>query len=257
MAVVRRNSAGLRCRRRVRGGWHRTRERGARLARTSCAGPIRCADASEESCSAVHFYRVGPQAVEESGVPLSVPSPCRSHSLQIASPEGRDAGLLPEPSRLDYAVCTTVAGRTLLTLFQVDSARAYAAAERVLAGCVPLGAGVFAGSASFAASCGEKRQLAIPMLDAPPRIVDLDVRGVLCEGDSARLRLGPDWLRLEHPIGDLELLLDSELAAPGSRAVWTGGALLVARSEGGRPRLSRFGCKDSRLEALADPLSHW
>jgi hypothetical protein len=67
------------------------------------------------------------------------------------------------------------------------------------------------------------------------------------------VRLGSGWLALDQPLDHLELLLDSSLSPPGSRAVWTGSVLLVARAHG-QLELDRYSCEGGVLRQLSSPL---
>jgi hypothetical protein len=216
---------------------------------------VPCAVRSEGRCSQFHFYRLGVGEPEETGMPLSVPLPCEAHSVQLLSSEAQRAFGSVEMASLHYAVCTSSDGIVVLTLFEIEPDQQYAAAYRSFEGCAPLGAGVFGGVPSFVAGCGADRRLAAQRAgNAPPDVIDINVRGLVCDGEVPRLRLGSAWLRLDAPLGDLELLLDADLAAPGARAVWTGAALLIATSDAAGMHLSRFACINSGLRALANPL---
>jgi hypothetical protein len=118
-------------------------------------------------------------------------------------------------------------------------------------GCTPLGAARFGGQAAFVATCGEFRRLAL--VDARTGelgVQDGDERGLICREGSALVRFGSTWLRLVDPLGRLELLLSDDLSPPGSRAVWTGQALVVARAVDTMLVLARYGCLDSSVVQL-------
>lgn len=199
-----------------------------------------------EPCFGFRFYQLSAAGSQAVGLGLHVPVPCDARAALLLSPA---AGA---EQRYHYAVCTHVDGETVLTAFSIEPARSYAAAQQVLPGCQPLGAGLFAGQPTFVAECGASRRLArFVDADAPFALQSADVRGLVCSraagGPLARVRLGESWLDLAGPQAQLELLLDAELAPHGSRAVWTGEVLLVARAAGGQLALDRFSCEDKEL----------
>jgi hypothetical protein len=203
---------------------------------------VACVDASDEACVAFNFFQLSAAGIAPAGIPLSVPSPCDSQAAQL-NLEYRGAG--SPPGAFDYAVCSNVRGSSSLTIFSIRTSPAYAMSREAFTGCTPLGAARFGGQAAFVAACGKYRRLA--MADA--RTGELDVqegeeRGLICRGGAALVRFGSTWLRLVEPLGRLELLLSEALSPPGSRAVWTGQALAVARIADAKLVLSRYGCED-------------
>jgi hypothetical protein len=215
----------------------------ARGADTLCARP------SDGSCSELRFFQIRPDAALPTGLSLTVPSPCEARSAQLVAPRPSDAAAAN--GRFDYAICSGVGPARALTVFSIQPSPAYAAAEELFAGCTPLGAGRFAGDAVFVARCASGRRMAtVPADGGQIRVQDLDERGLVCGAHGPLLRLGRTWLRPGEPLGDLELLLNDDLAPPGARAVWAGSALLVARLEEGALRLTRHGCRGSSLVEL-------
>jgi hypothetical protein len=207
---------------------------------------IACVDASEEGCVAFNFFQLTAGGVAPAGIPLSVPSPCDSQAAQL-NLESR--GAASSAGAFDYAVCSNARGAPALTIFSIRTDPAYAMSREAFTGCTPLGAARFGGQAAFVATCGKYRRLALA--DARTGelgVQDGDERGLICRGGSALVRFGATWLRLVEPLGRLELLLSDDTSPPGSRAVWTGRALLVARADGARLGLSRYVCRDSSLE---------
>ncbi len=202
--------------------------------------------AAEAACFGFRFHQLSARGAQPLGLGLHVPVPCDARAALLLSPPGS------ADQRYHYAVCTRAEGQTVLTAFSIEPARSYAAAQQVLHGCQPLGAGLFGGQPTFVAECGAARRLArFVDADAPFAVESADVRGLMCSGGSdsrARVRLGSGWLELGAPQAQLELLLDAELSPPGSRAVWTGEALLVARVAGGQLALDRHVCAGKELE---------
>lgn len=223
---------------------------GARLLARS--GPTPCASATEPPCRALQFFSLDAAGARAVGLSLAVPSPCAAHAAQLApSPVGQVSGAA-EP--FEYAVCSASRGRSALTIFSIRPSPAYAAAEEVFVGCTPLGAARFAGQSAFVAQCGDERRWAHLEGEGGATIVErLEPRGLVCGAAGASIRFGAGWLRLAEPLGDLELLLGDDLAPPGSRAVWTGGALLVARPlANGELALARHVCRDTALVELLE-----
>jgi hypothetical protein len=84
-------------------------------------------------------------------------------------------------------------------------------------------------------------------------VESLEPRGLVCGAAGANVRLGAGWLRLTEPLGSLELLLGDDLAPPGTRAVWAGAVLLVARpTAAGVLALTRHACQGTALVELGD-----
>lgn len=207
-----------------------------------------CEDGTQEACFGFRFYALSAAGATATGLGLRVPVPCDAWAAQlVASPVGPEQGW-------QYAVCTRSEQSPVMTVFSIDPQRSYASARQVFAGCTPLGAGTFAGQPAFVAECQGSRQIARKAgADAPFEIQRLDVRGLVCGPNGARVRLGSGWLGLDEPLDHLELLLDASLTPPGARAVWTGSVLLVARAQG-RLVLDRYGCEGGVLRQLGNPL---
>ena len=223
---------------------------GARL--FARGGPTACAAASAAPCRAFQFFAIEPDQARPLGLALAVPSPCASQAAQLVP--GVSGRALPggtaEP--FEYAVCSAARDSPALTVFSIRPDPAYAMAEEVFAGCTPLGAARFAGAAAFVALCGSERRVARLARDAAGLSIEvLEPRGLVCGAAGANVRLGAGWLRLSEPMGGLELLLGEDLAPPGSRAVWTGSALLVARpTAAGELLLQRHACRGTALVEL-------
>ncbi|HVZ36232.1 MAG TPA: hypothetical protein VG963_27580, partial [Polyangiaceae bacterium] len=216
-----------------------------------------CGDGNAGPCFGFRFYQLSAAGAREMEFPLRVPAPCDSLSVALVPVSSTPPAGAPGP-HLNYAVCTDVGSGAQLTVFSIEPERSYAEAQHLFEGCTPLGAGVFAGQVSFVAECGGVRRLArLRSGDAAPELHQLDARGLLCTAHGARLRLGEEWLGLDSPTDRLELVLDSERSPAGSRAVWSGAALLVARVREGELDLSRFTCSGSALQALGNPLGAW
>ncbi len=214
---------------------------------------VPCADAPLEQCFAFHFYELSAAGVRETGVPLSVPVPCSAQAAQLVTARPRSLRGV-DSDAFEYAICTRAGDGPVLTVFSIERDRKYAAAQRVLPGCAPLGAGRFAGQSSFVAECGADRRMArLVDPDRPPRVDDISIRGLVCEAGQARIRLGDEWLGLAAPVDHLELLVGDDLAPRGASAVWTGRTLLVATAESDGLAVVRYACHGSRLERIERP----
>ncbi|HWO10295.1 MAG TPA: hypothetical protein VNN80_12465, partial [Polyangiaceae bacterium] len=188
------------------------------------------------------------------GLSLAVPQPCASQAAQLA-PRGGTRGLgADEAGPFEYAVCSLAPASSALTIFSIRPSPAYATAREVFAGCTPLGAARFAGDAAFVASCeGERRIARVDRESGALSVESLEPRGLVCGAGGASLRLGSGWLRPSEPLGGLELLLGEDLAPAGSRAIWAGEALLVARwAADGTLALARHACRGAALVELDD-----
>lgn len=212
-----------------------------------------CADAPLDECFEFQFYVLSMESARAKGVPLSVPVPCATQAAQIVA--GPRASVRGAPSgAYEYAICTRAGGGPVLTVFSIEPERQYAAAQRVLGGCTALGGGRFGGHSSFVAQCGsDRRMVTLVDPDRFPHERDISIRGVVCEGEVPRLRLGSDWLELTAPVAQLELLVGDDLAPAGAHVAWTGRALLVVKPGGAGLELSRYACRSSRLVPLEGP----
>ena len=207
-----------------------------------------CGDAAASACVGFQFFSVEASGARATGLPLTVPSPCDSRAAQLVAAPVSARPDAVAGQRFEYAVCSRAHAEPALTVFSIQSSPAYAMADEVLRGCEPLGAGRFAGRGAFVAACEKERRMATVAADGVSwETTRLGVRGLVCSASGAALRMGSEWLRLSEPLGNLELLLDDALAPPGSRAVWTGAALLVASADDGRLRLRRHVCRSTAL----------
>lgn len=218
------------------------------------AGDTPCEGGASEPCTSFQLHRLSANGTRPAGFPLAVPSPCESQAAQLVLAPGRAPGSGEGIGRFDYAICSRAGTSRVLTVFSIQPSPAYAMAEDVFAGCTPLGAGRFAGQATFVADCGAIRRLATAPGGGESLVVrDLDPRGLICRQGAASLAFGGSWLALDEPLGQLQLLLGDDLAPPGARAVWTGAALLVARvDDAARLHVTRHVCSGNVLSERSE-----
>jgi hypothetical protein len=200
-----------------------------------------CLDQNVSDCFSFSMHRVREGKVERQGFPLLVPKPCADGSIALAT-QGRD---------LHYAVCSTAEGKPVTTLFRVVAEPAYARADPVFPGCRPISLIEWSGAPRLVADCDGRRRAARPGREnAEVAVEELPSPGVQCDGTRARVRTGDSWLELDAPRGGLQALLPSVIAPRGSRAVFAGSALIVARAEKGKLELTRYACQAGVLRQL-------
>jgi hypothetical protein len=196
--------------------------------------------AANAGCASFAFAAIGGTNHERRGFPLVVPEPC---PLPLV-------GYVGIGRRSYYGLCSRAGGTPKSTIFALQPEPMYAGAEVALSGCTPLGALRLGNAAAFVAQCGPERSIArAEIVDRPPSVVPLEP-STRCAGgapviDSA-VGAGFHW-PLTTPQDRLELLLPRAVASARGRAVWTGGALLVAEASALSLRFRRFECRGERL----------
>lgn len=146
-----------------------------------------------------------------------------------------------------YGVCS---GSTEPTakLFVVRPEPMYAAAMDLPAGCRPGPLAPMPGGALAFVDC-DGRRLAVPV-DGMARLgpeLEATPNPIRCEDGRPVLSLGPATLAVTAAESRLAPLVPDELAGRGSRAVWTGEALLVATPEDGEVHVTRHRCEGAEL----------
>lgn len=198
-----------------------------------------CIDPGKSACYAFDFHELAADRVKRTGVPLSVPVPCTDNSTALAV----------LPSRYHYGVCTDDGKGPVTTIFTITPEPAYARAEQVLAGCEPAGTFVWKDNAWLVAECqGSRRAARIGGGDEVVEYLDMRAPTLECRSGILRIRASSFELVLDEPRQRLEALLPTSIAPRGSRAVFTGNAVLVASNAGTSLRLARYTCTGERLE---------
>ena len=204
-------------------------------------GASECVDSGRRECTGFSWWRLARGRAESHGFSLSVPAPCREHAVSLLGRSGKVA----------YAVCSQASGEQRTTLFTVQSDPQYARADEVLPGCTPLGLFADGNAGWLISDCGGKRRAARAGADnGPIEVRDLPSPRLECQAGRAELRAGPFEIALKSPLARLELILPSVLAPRGSRAVWTGEALLVAAASARKLSLSRYVCEGNQLKEV-------
>ncbi|HET9933850.1 MAG TPA: hypothetical protein VFQ35_24265, partial [Polyangiaceae bacterium] len=206
-------------------------------------GESECVDSGRRECSGFSWWRLVGGRAESQGFSLSVPAPCTEHAVS----------LLGAPGKLAYSVCSDQAGaERRTTLFTVQTDPQYARADPVLPGCQPLGLFGEGSSVWLIGECEGKRRAARAGADnGPVEVRDVASPRVECVGGKARLRAGPIEVELNAPRARLELVLPTVLAPRGSRAVWSGEALLVAAAPLRKLSLARYACEGNQLKEVS------
>jgi hypothetical protein len=183
-------------------------------------------------------------AVSQS-LPLTVPLPCEQNSVSFAV-----AG-----SRWYYGVCSRATGKPVTTLFSIQTDPEYARADRILEGCLPLGALAQGGDLLVAGDCaGERRAVRVRGGNAETSELRVDRLDAVCDSGHPLIhQLGPAALRLslDEPRDRLEAFLPPALSPALSRAIWTGQTLLVAAASGGLVTLKGYRCDSTLLREVA------
>ncbi len=199
-----------------------------------------CIEPQSSPCVGFSFRRLRPGIAEASGIPLSVPVPCASHSVQLAV----------SPGRFHYGVCTREGADALTTMFSIQHEPPYARAEPLLKGCSPLGSLLLAGAPWLVADChGKRRAVPIPLADEKVQFEAIDAPKITCTPERAELRQGRFVLGLREPRAGLEAALPSSFVPTGGRAGWTGKSLLVAFESGGQLQTRVHVCRGGTLSA--------
>jgi hypothetical protein len=200
-----------------------------------------CVEPQAAPCVGFTFRRLRAGAAETTGLPLSVPVACASHSVELAVSTGR----------FHYGVCTREGADPVTTMFSIQYAPEYARAEPLLKGCTPLGTVDVAGQPWLVGDChGKRRAVPVPLSDEKVRPEYVDSLAITCTPERAELRQGRFVVTLREPRADLQAILPANLLPTGARAGWSGKSLLVAYVAGSRLETRAYACRGGTLQPL-------
>jgi hypothetical protein len=200
-----------------------------------------CVEPQNAPCSGFTFRRIRADSAEPTGLPLSVPVPCASHSVELATSRGR----------FHYGVCTREGSDPVTTMFSIQYDPEYARAEPLLKGCLPLGTLEVAGEPWLIGDChGKRRAARVPVGDEKVQTENLDAPAITCTPQRTELRQGRFVLQLREPRAALQAALPPQLAPTGSRAAWTGTTLVVSYLAGRELETRSLTCRDGKLHPL-------
>jgi hypothetical protein len=241
-----------------RGGVTATAAADGAIAVTYRLGPARCVEPGRVGCVRFGRRRLGGNdgASERSGMALVVPTPCPRALLGQVWVDGvYYSGVCSSEGDLESSTTTVYA-------IQFDPQ--YARAEPTLRGCEPLGLAPFGAGVVALGRCPGRRLNAFLLSQAAQEhqeLIDL-TRRANCVDGRPDLELAPaSGIARRHalaaPASRIEVLLDDAIAPAGSRAVWTGRAVLVAvplvgdasatRIVGREVSLHRYQCREGSL----------
>ncbi|MDF3069646.1 MAG: hypothetical protein K0R38_5247 [Polyangiaceae bacterium] len=200
-----------------------------------------CVSSEPGPCTGFTFRRLRPGSAEVTGLPLSVPAACASHSVQLSASRGR----------FQYGVCTREGADPVTTMFSIQYDPEYARAEPLLRGCLPLDTVEAAERPWLIADCrGKRRAVPVPGLDERAEAEWLDAPQITCTPERAEIRQGRFVLALREPRARLESVLPASFAPSGGRVGWTGRSLVVAAATSGRLETRAFSCRAGKLQPL-------
>jgi hypothetical protein len=197
-----------------------------------------CVSPESAPCVGFLFRRFTQSGAQASDMPLSVPVPCASHSVQLVTSAGR----------LHYGVCTREGSDPVTTMFSIRYEPPYARAEPLLKGCLPLGTVVASGAPWLVADChGKRRAVPVPLGDEKVEGQALDALEARCTPERAELRQGRFVLTLREPRAGLQTLLPASWLPSGARAGWTGKSLVIVYESAGRLATRTLACREGWL----------
>jgi hypothetical protein len=198
-----------------------------------------CVGSHAGPCTAFSFRRLQGGQAEPAGLPLSVPVPCASHSVALATAHGR----------FQYGVCTREGAEPVTTMFSIQYDPEYARAEPLLRGCLPLGTIDVDERAWLVGDCkGRRRAVLVPLADERVEAESIDAPLIRCTAQSVELSQGRFRLRLASARAGLEAVLPPNFAPTGARVGWTGSTLVAAYANGPRLETRTFACRAGKLE---------
>jgi len=203
-----------------------------------------CADQSQHDCIGYSFFRFDSDNQHRSP-PLAVPSPCSENALSFTI----------SGARWHYGLCSGSSSPTT-TVFTIQNEPSYyARADRVLEGCLPIGAVTIADELIVAGDCaGTRRAARLRGDDRAPEELRMDRSEAVCQsGKPLIVQRGLAGLHL--PLNGrqdrLEAFLPARFSLPHARAVWTGQTLLVAGLRDSKVTLKGYRCDSTLLREVA------
>ncbi len=200
-----------------------------------------CVEPQSAPCVGFTFRRLRAGAAETTGLPLSVPVPCASHSVEL----GVSAG------GFHYGVCTREGADPVTTMFSIQYDPEYARAEPLLKGCLPLGILDVAGLPWLVGDChGKRKAVPVPLTDEKVEPSLVDALQISCTPERAVLRQGRFSVTLREPRADLSSILPASWLPTGARAGWSGKSLVVVYVAGSQLETRTFACRAGTLQPL-------
>jgi hypothetical protein len=190
---------------------------------------------TQVGCAQLSLSRLEPSASGREGIGLAVPDPCREPIVGYVFADGT----------WHYAVCSHASARSIVTTYAISFDPQYARAEKTLEGCTPRGLSPLAGGVVTTGRCGEL-ETALVLRDSGRELARGDTASieVACREGLPVIAYGAVFERQLLGAADrLEAILPAAIAPEGSRAVWTGEALLVATALGAEVALRRYECR--------------
>jgi len=200
-----------------------------------------CVEPQAAPCVGFTFRRLRAGSAEATGLPLSVPVSCASHSVELSV----------SPGRFHYGVCTREGAEPVTTMFSIQYEPQYARAEPLLKGCLPLGTIDVDGRPWLVADChGKRKAVPVPLNDEKVEPDSLEGLQISCTPERALLRKGRFSLSLREPRAGLQPILPANLLPNGARAAWTGKSLVVAYLAASRLTTRTYACRGGTLQPL-------
>jgi hypothetical protein len=197
-----------------------------------------CVGSHAGPCTGFSFRRLRAGQAEPTGLPLSVPVPCASHSVELATAQGR----------FHYGVCTREGAEPVTTMFSIQYNPEYARAEPLLKGCLPLGTIDVDDRAWLVGDCkGRRRAVMVPLADERVEPESIDAPLISCTAQRAELSQGRFRLALGSARAGLEAVLPPMFAPTGARVGWTGSTLVAAYANGASLETRTFACRAGKL----------
>ncbi|MFK7988869.1 MAG: hypothetical protein AB8I08_22815 [Sandaracinaceae bacterium] len=204
----------------------------------SCDGTEEATD-SDTSCGRIALHRVVGDSTGRASIRTLVPIVCEPFVF---------GGLLREGSSF-HGLCGAMSGVPGPNVTVLDPDPQLATVLDTAAGCTPVGIAPVEGGAAVVARCPDGA-VSATVVDAQGRVLRRLPHAEphhACERGRMVVELVENGQRagvkLGARLGRLEALLAEDVAPPGSRAVWTGQALLIAAPiDTGEVALRRYEC---------------